>query len=226
MSSEQEQPAVCAAIEHTLLSAVAGLDQVDALCAQALEHGFAAVCVHPIVVAHCRDRLRESIPRVVTVIGFPLGANLSRCKAYEAELAVADGADELDMVMRLDAAKAGDWDAVEDDVRGVVRAVQGRPVKLIIETGLLSDLEKERACEAAIRSGAAYVKTCTGHGPGAATVDDVRLLERVGAGRIRIKASGGIRSAAQASALIAAGAQRLGTSAGVQIVAELARRRA
>jgi deoxyribose-phosphate aldolase len=222
MSSEAELQAVCGAIEHTLLSAVAGSEEVDALCAQAREHGFAAVCVHPVFVARCRDRLDGSAARVVTVIGFPLGANLARCKAYEAELAVADGADELDMVMRLGAARSGDWSAVEDDVRGVVQAAQGRAVKLIIETGLLTDLEKERACEAAVRSGAAYVKTCTGHGPGAATVHDVNLLARVAAGRIRIKASGGVRSAAQASALLAAGAQRLGTTAGVQIAAELA----
>jgi deoxyribose-phosphate aldolase len=224
MSSGSDLPSVRAAIEHTLLAAAATAPEVDELCAQAAEHGFAAVCVNPIYVARCHERLRGTAVRVATVVGFPLGANHSRCKAFECELAVADGADEIDVVMRLGAARTGDWLGVEADLRAVVAAAQGRAVKLILETAALNDGEKQRACEVAERGGAAYVKTSTGYGPGGATEHDVRLLrQRVGA-RLGVKASGGIRTAAQARALIAAGADRLGTSAGLQIVTEIAAR--
>jgi deoxyribose-phosphate aldolase len=222
MSSGGDERAVSAAIEHTLLAAAATPAEVDTLCAQAAEQGFAGVCINPIYVARCRERLLGTGVRVVTVVGFPLGASLDRVKAFECELAIADGADEIDMVMQLGAARAGDWSAVGSEVRAVVDAAGGRPVKLILETGALTDAEKARACEVAERSGAAFVKTSTGYGPGGADERDVRLLRQLVGERLRVKASGGIRTAAQARALIAAGADRLGTSAGMHIVKELA----
>ena len=222
MSSGSDEESVRAAIEHTLLAATATAADVDVLCVQALEHRFAGVCVNPIHVTRCRDRLVGSGVRVVTVVGFPLGASLQRVKAFECELAIADGADEIDMVMQLGAARAGDWEAVARDVSSVVSAAGGRPVKVILETAALSDAEKARACAIAERCGAAYVKTSTGHGAGGADERDVRLLKQIVGDRLRVKASGGIRTAAQARAMIDAGADRLGTSAGVQIINELA----
>ena len=191
------------------------------LCAEALSHGFAGVCVNPLFVPRCRDALHASAVRVVTVIGFPLGAGLTRIKVLEAELAVADGAAELDMVMRLGAALSGDWPAVQADVHAVVEAAQGRAVKLILETAVLDDAQKARACEIALGAGAAFVKTSTGYGPGGASEHDVRLLRAAVGDRLGVKASGGIRTAAQARALLAAGADRLGTSAGVLIAGEI-----
>lgn len=214
--------ALCAAIEHTLLAADATPARIDALCAEAVTHGFAGVCVNPVHVARARARLAGGKLKLVTVIGFPLGASLTRVKAFEAELALRDGADELDMVMAIGAAKAGDWAALEADARGVVSAAQGAPVKLIIETGLLESAEKRLAAQAAVAAGCAFVKTCSGFAQGAASVADVALLCASVAGRAAIKASGGIRSAADARALLAAGASRLGTSAGVRIALELA----
>lgn len=211
-----------AAIEHTLLAPDATPARIDALCAEAVQHGFAGVCVNPVHVARAHAALAGSSREVVSVIGFPLGANVARAKAFEAELALADGADALDMVMAIGAAKAGDWAAVEADARAVVEAARGVPVKLILETGLLEDAEKDRACQVAIAAGCTFVKTCSGFARGAATVADVALLRASVRGRAAIKASGGIRSAADARALLEAGASRLGTSAGVQIAAELA----
>jgi deoxyribose-phosphate aldolase len=212
-----------AAIEHTLLAADATPARVERLCDEALAQRFHGVCVNPSHVARCRARLVSSAVRVITVIGFPLGAQLESIKAREAELAVRDGADELDMVMQIGLAKAGDWAAVEADARAVVAAAAGKPVKLIIETGLLDASEKARACAVALGAGAAFVKTCSGFAPGGATPEDVALLAAHSRGQIAIKASGGIRSAAAALELLGAGATRLGTSAGVQIIAELDR---
>lgn len=223
-SEDVTEAEVRAAIEHTLLAATARAEDIAALCAEARAHGFGAVCVNPVHVARCRAALAPGTVRVVSVVGFPLGANTPRGKAFEAAQAVADGADELDVVMALGAARSGDWAAVETDLAAVVQAAAGKPVKVILETGVLDDPAKEHACRIAFRAGAAFVKTCTGFGPGAATVEDVRLMRRAVAGQIGVKASGGIRTAAQARALLAAGASRLGTSAGVQIVAEFAAR--
>jgi deoxyribose-phosphate aldolase len=216
-----EGDAVRRAIEHTALAADVTPARIDRLCDEALAHGFFGVCVNPVHVARCRARLAGSRVRLVTVVGFPLGASMSECKAHEADLAVRAGADELDMVMAVGLAKAGDWTAVERDAAAVVRAAGGRPVKLILETGLLDAEEKARACGIAVEAGVAFVKTCTGFAAGTATVEDVRLLGVALAGRLPIKASGGIRTAVQAKALLAAGATRLGTSASVQIVGEL-----
>jgi deoxyribose-phosphate aldolase len=214
---------VLAAIEHTLLAPDATPARIDALCGEALRLGFGAVCVNPIFVARCRAQLGGAgvRVRVVSVVGFPLGAQHTQVKQLETELALCDGADEIDMVMPLGAAKAGAWQAVIDDARGVVEAARGKPVKLIIETGLLDEAEKRAACQAALRARVAFVKTCTGFAAGAATVEDVTLLRAVLDGGAAIKASGGIRSAGAARALLAAGALRLGTSSGVKIAAEL-----
>jgi deoxyribose-phosphate aldolase len=210
---------VLSAVEHTLLAADARAEQIDALCTQAAAHGFGGVCINPIFVARCRARL-SAPARLVTVVGFPLGAIPSRCKALETALAVSEGADEVDMVMRIGAALDGDWAAVEEDIGAVVLAAQGRAVKVILETGWLGPAEKIRACHAAASAGAAFVKTSTGYGPSGATVEDVRLLRGAIGDRLGLKASGGIRTAAQALALLGAGADRLGTSAGPQIAAE------
>lgn len=209
------------AIEHTLLSAAARVSAIESLCAEALSNAFHGVCVNPVHVARCAQRLRGSGLAVISVVGFPLGATFARCKALECELVILDGATEVDMVMHLSAAIEGDFDAVEADARAVVEAAAGRPVKLIIETGLLNQSQKISACDAAARAGISFVKTCSGFAPGVATPDDVELLRRTLGVRLGIKASGGIRSAVGAKALLAAGADRLGTSAGVQIVREL-----
>lgn len=213
---------VRAAIEHTLLAADATPVQIDALCDAATLHALGGVCVNPIHVARCAARLHGRNVRVVSVVGFPLGASRFEVKARECELAIADGADEIDTVIALGALRAGDARAVNADIRAVVTAAGGHPVKVILETGLLDHAQKERACELAIAAGAAFVKTCSGFAPGAATVADVELLRTVTAGRVGIKASAGVRSAAQARALMAAGAARIGTSSGAQIAAELA----
>jgi deoxyribose-phosphate aldolase len=213
---------VLAAIEHTALAATTTTATAVQLCAEAVEHGFGGVCVLPVHVATCRTRLAGTRVRVVTVVGFPLGAHRTETKVREAELARADGADELDVVMRLTSATAGLWDEVEADVGAVVAAAAGSAVKVILETGALDDAQKARACACAVAAGAAFVKTCTGFGPGSATVADVELMARSVAGRARVKASGGIRTLAQARALLAAGASRLGTSASVAIARELA----
>jgi deoxyribose-phosphate aldolase len=217
-----EATALRDAIEHTRLAATATSADVERLCVEAVGHELGGVCVLPVHVAACATYLRGTAVRLVTVIGFPLGANRTETKVREAELALADGAHELDMVMCLARAKAGDFAAVRDDIAAVVGAARGAPVKVILETGVLDEHEKRRTCEAAVAAGAAYVKTCTGYGPGRATVEDVRFLADVVRGRARVKASGGIRTLADARALFGAGATRLGTSAGAAIAEEIA----
>jgi deoxyribose-phosphate aldolase len=205
-------------IDHTLLKADATVDDIVALCTEAAEHHFAAVCVNPAYVDLAAHLLAGSGVKVATVIGFPLGATFTAAKVCEAKEAAAHKADELDMVINIGAAKAGQWSAVEEDIRQVVEAADGKTVKVIIETALLTDDEKKLACQAALAAGAQYVKTSTGFGPGGATVNDVRLMREVVGERCGVKASGGIRTKEQAEQLVAAGASRLGTSAGVSLV--------
>lgn len=207
-------------IEHTLLRADARASDVATLCDEARAHRFAGVCVNPVHVARCAARLAGSGVRVVTVVGFPLGAHETAVKVLEAERAAEAGADELDMVLRVDALLDGDDDAVAADVRAVVRAVAPRSVKVILETALLDDARKVRGCELAGAAGAAFVKTSTGFGPGGATVADVRLMRSVVGDALGVKASGGIRDATTARAMIAAGASRIGTSSGVALAGE------
>lgn len=207
-------------IDHTLLKATATPDDISRLCREARDNAFYAVCVNPVYVAQARAELQGSGVKVATVCGFPLGAVTSGQKAVEARLSVEEGADEVDMVIHIGAALAGDWDAVQADVRAVRGAIPGHVLKVIIETCSLDDEQKRAATEAAVAGGADFVKTSTGFGTGGATPDDVRLMREVIAGRARIKAAGGVRSAEDARAMIEAGADRLGTSGGVALVAE------
>ncbi|MDR0897114.1 MAG: deoxyribose-phosphate aldolase [Oscillospiraceae bacterium] len=208
-------------IDHTLLAANATEAAVLALCDEARAHGFASVCVNPRFVRAAAERLQGATTAVCTVIGFPLGANDSQTKAFETRLAIEQGALEVDMVIPIGAAKAGDWDYVESDIRAVVEAAKGRAlVKVIIETCLLTDDEKRKACQIAQKAGADYVKTSTGFSTGGATAEDIALMKQTVGEGTGVKASGGVRSFADAIAMLNAGASRLGTSAGVKIVKE------
>lgn len=210
-------------VDHTLLKATATRADIRTLCAEARQHQFYAVCVNPVYIPLCAEELAGSEVRIATVCGFPLGAVSSAQKAVEARLSAEAGAHEVDMVIHIGAALEGDWAAVEADVRAVRGAIPELVLKVIIETCYLSDEQKRGATEAAVRGGADFVKTSTGFGTGGATVDDVNLMREVIAGlhpaqQVQIKAAGGVRSAADAEAMIAAGATRLGTSGGVALV--------
>lgn len=219
--AEHARRALLGAIEHTLLAAAATSAQVETLCDEAVEHGLFGVCVSPQFVALCRERLAGSGVRLVTVVGFPLASSFSEATELECRLAVRAGADEIDGVMRLSAAKVGDWARVEADAARIVQASEGRPVKLILETALLTDAEIERACAAALAAGVRFVKTSTGFASGGATPHAVELMRRCVGQRAGVKASGGIRDLAAARAMLAAGADRIGTSAGAAIAREL-----
>lgn len=209
---------LAALIDHTLLKPEATRRDIQELCAEARELGFAAVCVNPVWVPLCHAALEESSVKVATVIGFPLGANESATKAVEADLAVREGADELDMVAALGHIRAGDWLHVSHDIAAVVRAAAGRPVKVILETALLDAGQIVRASETALEAGAAFVKTSTGfNAAGGATVQAVELMHRAVGSRLGVKASGGIRDCATALRMLAAGATRLGTSSGARM---------
>jgi deoxyribose-phosphate aldolase len=205
-------------IDHTLLKADATVDDIAKLCAEAAEHRFAAVCVNPVYVDLAAHILAGRGVRVATVVGFPLGATFTAVKVLETREAVRRKADEIDMVMNIAAARAGQWDAVADDIRQVVAAAAGKTVKVILETAFLTDDAKRRACEAAVAAGAGFVKTSTGFGPAGATAEDVRLMRSCVGDAVGVKASGGIRTRQQAELMIAAGATRLGTSAGVALL--------
>ncbi len=210
---------LAAMIDHTLLKPDASPEQIGRLCEEARTYGFASVCVNPCNCALAREALRGSDVRVCTVIGFPLGASTSLVKAVEVRDALANGAQEVDMVINIGALKAGRDDLVLRDIQAVVEAAGGRAlVKAIIETGLLSDEEKVRACILAKRAGADFVKTSTGFGHGGATREDVALMRRTVGDSMGVKASGGVRDAQTARAMVEAGATRIGASAGVAIV--------
>lgn len=208
---------LAAIIDHTLLRPAATRAQVEQLCAEARAHGFASVCVNPSRVPLARACLQGQVP-VCTVIGFPLGASRPAIKAAEARLAVADGADELDVVIELGALKDGDHAAVRADLQGVVAAADGRLVKVILEVALLTPEELDLACRLAVEAGARFVKTSTGFGPGGATVAAVARMRRAVGPDIGVKASGGIGDAATARAMIAAGATRIGASASLALL--------
>lgn len=210
-------------IDHTNLKPFATERDIERLCREAAQYDFASVCVNPCYVALSKRLLEGTGVRVCTVIGFPLGANEGAVKSYEAGCAYRAGCDEFDMVINVGALKEGREDQVREEIAGVVRAAQGRLVKVIIETGLLTDAEKVRAVELASQAGAHFVKTCTGFSQGVATVEDVRLMKAHVKDGVQVKASAGIRSYEEAKALIEAGADRLGTSAGTAIM-EQARR--
>lgn len=207
-------------IDHTILKANATRAQVEKLCDEAAEHEFASVCVNSCWVPLCAERLAGTGVNVCTVIGFPLGAMSTAGKAAEAAAAVADGADELDMVINVGWLVAGEDDLVRDDIAAVVAAAKGRCVKVIIETCLLDDEQKVRACGLSVEAGATFVKTSTGFSIGGATVHDVELMAKTVAGRCKVKASGGVHNAIEAQAMIDAGADRIGTSSGIAIVSD------
>ncbi len=206
-------------IDHTLLAPGATRREIEELCDEAEANCFASVCVNPWWVRACAERLAESPVKVCTVIGFPLGANRTETKAYEAVRAVEDGATELDMVLAIGALKSGAYSDVERDIAAVVKAAGGRAiVKVILETALLTDEQKVKASVLAKSAGARFVKTSTGFGGGGATVADVELMRRVVGGELGVKASGGVGDQAKALEMIEAGATRIGASAGVRIV--------
>lgn len=218
------QPSQLAAlIDHTLLKPEATAAQIEHLCAEAVRCSFAAVCVNPVWVSLCADLLRQTRVKVCTVIGFPLGATLPEVKAYESRRCIALGASELDMVINVGALKSRQHAAVEDDIAAVVSAAHplGAIVKVIIEAASLTSKEKVQACRLSVAAGADYVKTSTGFGPVGATVEDVALMRRIVGPDMGVKAAGGIRSAATAMAMIAAGATRIGASASIKIIGEM-----
>lgn len=211
-------PPLARLIDHTVLKPDTTEDQIRTLCAEAREHCFASVCVSPVWVPVAAEELAGATPVVCTVVGFPHGATRTAVKAFETEQAVRDGADEIDMVLAIALLKSEKYAEVEADIRAVVEAAAGRTVKVILETALLTDEEKVIACVLAQNAGADFVKTSTGFASSGATVQDVALMRRVVGETMGVKASGGVRSAEDAYAMVEAGATRIGASAGVAIL--------
>ena len=214
-----DKKTIAAMIDHTLLKPEATPAQIEKQCAEAAEYHFASVCVNPVYISLAARLLKGTGVKVCCVVGFPLGAIAPEQKAAEAASCAAMGAEELDMVIHVGAAKAGDWALVQRDIEGVVKAAAGHTVKVIIETCLLTDEEKVKACEAAKAAGAHFVKTSTGFSTGGATTHDIALMRKTVGPEMGVKASGGIRDYETAMAMIEAGANRIGASAGIAIVA-------
>lgn len=208
-------------IDHTLLKADATDAQIKKLAEEAIEHGFASVCINPCHVKYVADILKNSGVKVCTVIGFPLGANTVEAKVFETKEAISNGAQEIDMVLNIGKLKVGDYDYVKNEIKAVTRAAKSFGdiiVKVILETCYLSDEEKIKACKITVDAGADFVKTSTGFGSGGATVHDVELMRKAVGENFGVKASGGIRTAEFAREIVKAGANRIGTSSGIQIV--------
>ena len=206
-------------IDHTILKPDATKEQVVKVCSEAKEYLFYSVCINPYYVKLVSDELKDSSVKVTSVIGFPLGASTSEIKAMEAKKAIEDGADEIDMVINISALKDKEYDLVKEDIKSVVNEVNGKAIlKVILETCLLTDEEKVKACELAKEAGANYVKTSTGFSTGGATIEDVKLMKNAVGDKLKVKASGGIRDIKIAEAMIEAGASRLGASSSVKIV--------
>jgi deoxyribose-phosphate aldolase len=205
-------------IDHTILKPFAKKEDIKRFCEEAKEYDYASVCINPCHVKFAKELLKCTSVNVCTVIGFPLGANRTETKAYEAELAYEDGCDEFDMVINIGALKDKNYDYVRSDIAAVVKAAKGKCVKAIIETGLLTDEEIAVATRIACEAGATFVKTCTGVSEGVATVKDIKIMKENITGNVKIKASTGIKTKEIALELIEAGAERLGTSSGKIIV--------
>jgi deoxyribose-phosphate aldolase len=205
-------------IDHTLLRADATGDELKKLCEEAHKYGFATVCVNAGNVRYCATLLEGSRVKPIAVVGFPLGAGTPLCKAFEAREAVHNGAQEIDMVINLGALKSLDYALVFEDIAAVVQAAAPRPVKVILETGLLDQDQKVVACVLSKAAGAAFVKTSTGFGPGGASAEDIMLMRRVVGAEMGVKASGGVRTEDDVRNMLAAGANRIGASASVAIV--------
>lgn len=208
-------------IDHTLLKPEATRQQVKNLCEEALEYNFKSVCINPFWVSYAKDILKDSEVSVCTVIGFPLGANTTSVKAFEAKEAISKGADEVDMVINIGLLKSREYDLVKEDIEAVVKEAKDKIVKVIIETCLLSEEEIVKACELAVKSGADFIKTSTGFSLSGAKKEDVNLMRKTVGEKLGVKASGGIRDLQTAIAMIENGATRLGVSAGVDIIKEL-----
>lgn len=221
MTTHWNRSRLAACIDHTLLKPTAADEQIGQLCREALASQFASVCVNPCHIRFVAAALAHSTVKACSVIGFPLGANSSRIKAAEAGQAVAEGAGEIDMVVNIGWVKSGRWVDVEEDMREVVQAAGGALVKVIIETCFLTDEEKVAACTLAMSAGAHFVKTSTGFGSGGATAADVRLMRATVGPGLGVKASGGIRTLEDALAMLEAGANRLGTSSGMEILSQM-----
>ncbi|MEJ8554388.1 deoxyribose-phosphate aldolase [Tepidibacter sp. Z1-5] len=206
-------------IDHTVLKAQTTEDDVKKVCKEAKEYGFFSVCINPSYIEFSKEQLKGSDVKVCTVIGFPLGANTSEVKAFETIDAIKKGADEVDMVINIGALKDKKYDYVQNDIKAVVDAADGKAlVKVIIETCYLTDEEKKIACELAKKAGTDYVKTSTGFGTGGSTPQDIKLMRETVGANIGVKASGGVRSTEDAKAVIDAGASRIGASASISIV--------
>ena len=215
---ELNPQAIAACIDHTVLKAQASIADVKKICDEAKEFHFASVCVNPCYIHYVAEQLKGSGVTPCCVIGFPLGACTPETKSFEAADAVKNGAKEVDMVINIGAIKSDDWKLVECDIAGVVDAVHGEAiVKVILETCLLTDDEKKRACSVSKSAGANFVKTSTGFSTGGATEEDVRLMRKTVGSEVGVKASGGIKTYADAVRMIRAGANRLGTSSGTAI---------
>ncbi|QKE74386.1 deoxyribose-phosphate aldolase [Arthrobacter citreus] len=206
-------------VDHTLLRADAKKEEIATLAKEAKEFSFASICINPTWVSYASELLKDSSVKVCTVIGFPLGANTPEVKAFETKNAIENGAGEVDMVINISALKEKNDVLVERDIRSVVEAANGKAlVKVIIETCLLTDEEKVRACELSVKAGADFVKTSTGFSTGGATVEDVALMRKTVGANVGVKASGGVRNLKDVENVVAAGANRIGTSSGVKIV--------
>jgi len=205
-------------IDHTYLKAFATESDIEKLCQEAIEHDFHSVCINPCWIELAKRKLAGSDVKVCTVIGFPLGANQTQVKAYETEEAVAFGADEIDMVMNVGAAKSGRWDIVQRDMEAVVKASKGVLVKVIIENCYLSVEEMKMACKIVMESGADFVKTSTGFGDYGARFKDVKIMKAVVGDRIMIKAAGGVRTPEDFDKMIEMGVMRIGTSSGTALI--------
>jgi deoxyribose-phosphate aldolase len=221
-TTELSPAQLAAYIDHTVLKPDASPAQIEQLCAEAREHQFFSVCLNGSWVAAARHFLDGTDVKVAAVVGFPLGAMSSDVKRYETEVAIDDGAHEIDVVLNVARLKAGEDKYVLRELADVVEAADERTVKVILETCLLNDAEKVRACQLVVESGAQFVKTSTGFSTAGATVADVKLLRETVGPKFGVKASGGVRDAQTALAMIAAGATRLGTSSGIAIIKGLA----
>lgn len=205
-------------IDHTLLKPEATQDQIEKLCQEAKQYDFASVCVNPYWVPFCKEELKDSDVKVCTVIGFPLGATSSASKAFETAHAIEQGADEVDMVMNIGELLAGHDQAVQKDIEAVVQAAQGKIVKVILETCLLNDAKIERACSLCVKAKADFVKTSTGFNSAGANTHVVEVMKQAVKGQAKVKAAGGVRNQADMDAMIAAGADRIGTSHGIELM--------
>ncbi len=205
-------------IDHTILNPDARLEDIKRICKEAKEYGFASVCINPNYVSLAKEELKGSDVKVCTVIGFPLGANTVSTKAFEAKEAVLNGADEIDMVQNVTMAKEHDWDYIEKEVKAVKDAIDGRLLKVILETCFLNKDEIKESSLAAIRGGADFVKTSTGFGKGGAKVEDIEIMRKAVGPSKGVKASGGIHNLQEAKAMIEAGANRIGASKSIEII--------